>query len=155
MEPQCKPSKGPMRPEHSYDEDGICTACGSTRATFAPRPEPVEVSAPRKPLPKARPGKGASHKPSPAHAAAFAEARSFVAAPKPEPAKDVNTLAATLDRSLLREYPKPDSEDVATIPDPMAATIAALELERDELDVTIATLKRLHGRSRASEQGGK
>jgi hypothetical protein len=114
MEPACKPSGKPMRNEHDWDEEiGVCKACGAKGTTFAPRPAPAA------PLPKARPGKGARHKPSPAHRAAFAG-------------------------QMLT--PAPPREEVATIPDPLVAALAALELERDEIDIAIATLRRLQGR---------
>ncbi len=124
VEPQCKPSKGPMRPEHKWDEDGICEACGARRTTFAPTRLPAAG-----PLPRARPGKGARHKPSDEHRAAFFEASSIVAKPRKEAAIEARSV-----------------EDVATIPDPIVATLAALELERDELDIAIATLRRLEAR---------
>ncbi len=136
VEPQCKPSKGPMRPEHTWDEDGICEACGAkqTPLTVLPKAGPLVPAKPKRTglddgplLPRARPGKGARHKPSDEHRAAFVGAASVMVESK---------------------------ADVATIPDPLAAVLAGLELERDELEIAIATLKRLEARKATARTAG-
>lgn len=134
MEPQCRVN-GRMRSEHVFDEDGLCD-CGQKRTTFAPRPALRDVTSP--PVRKvrsiadlerpARPGKGGSHKPKPEERRAFGQMDG--GGPKPSPATP--TVIAS-----------------PAIPDPVAATIAQLELEREELDQAIETLRR---HQRAAQQ---
>ena len=104
VEPQCNVA-GKLRADHVFDEDGLCD-CGARKMEFAPRTSPVEGPSPQRLrtglddgplLPRARPGKGAAHRPSPAQRAAFAGARSFAeprAAPKvaPKPPEKVEKV---------------------------------------------------------------
>lgn len=140
VEPQCKPAGKPMRPEHDPDyEVGACRACG---AKLAPAPaatpraqeRPIVVRGAADSLTRSAGGRS---KPTREQRQAF-HGQSLTPAPPPaEPATS-------------RPNPDPPGpEDVARIPDPIAATIATLELERAELEVAIETLKRVQGRKAA------
>jgi hypothetical protein len=134
VEPQCKPKSGPMRAEHDWDDEvGVCTVCGVKRS--------AATSPSVSPWPATRP----------------------IVAPPPGAADGVRRSAGgkrkpTLEQRMafgsgtLSPAPPPQSravEDLATIPDPAAAVLAELELERDELEVAIDTLKRRQARKAA------
>lgn len=134
VEPQCKLPDGKMRADHVFDEDGLCD-CSARRMEFAPPPELVETPVARKPrtglddgpsLPRARPGRGAAHRPSSAHRAAFTGARSFAeprAAPKPR---------------AKRRTAEPEKRIGDTT---FRALVAQLEERRDQMTATIAALR--------------
>ena len=140
MEPVCKPARGPMRAEHTPDEDGdLCRVCGQSIApepAATPRPAPRAIVAP---------APQRAHRPSAETKAAF----NPTPAPRPAPPQELQELPTIgPGRPPAARGRSVEAEDVATIPDPIAATIAALELEleREEIDVTLATLRRLRVR---------
>lgn len=142
VEPQCKPSSGPMRAEHDWDEEvGACRVCGAKRRSATP-----PAASPRPP-----------QRPIVVRGAADGLRRSAGGRRTPTPEQRLAFQSHTLTPApvLARPLPPPppadpdEQPDLGTIPEPMAAAIAALELERDELKIAIETLKRLQGRKAA------
>jgi hypothetical protein len=152
VEPQCQPSKGAMRAEHEWDDEiGACVRCGEKRPTgFMPT--------------------AAAEDPAPVHTAADVITRSAgprgtrapltreqklrfhggMMAPVPAPAGAPQAAPSISAPQVRSKNYTSAPEDLATIPDPIAATIAELQLWRAELDVTIATLERYAERARKS-----
>jgi hypothetical protein len=151
-----------MRQEHEWDDDlGLCTACGTKRETATPpaapprpAPRPIVVEKPAGAADGLARKTGGARKPTAETRAAFAsQTLSPAPAPRETPATESVKafVGAVVDRQdahalVAAMVERETISDVATIPDPIAATIAVLELERSEIDVTIETLRRLQGR---------
>lgn len=158
MEPQCKPTDGrPMRPEHDFDpEVGRCAWCGAKRetatppaATPRPAPRPIVAAPAAEGL---RRSPGGRSKPTAEGRRAFGQmAGGGDPRRKPVASAAIEVLTGAPDPELIEPVLAPDfGADFASTPDPIAATIAALELERDEIDITITTLRRMQDRKAAS-----
>jgi hypothetical protein len=177
VEPQCQPSTGPMRAEHEWDDElGLCVRCGAKRpagfvATAAPEPMP-EIT-PAAPKPSAADSLKRSPGPRGTVAPLSREQKqrfhAGVMLPAPDPLAEVRKQVAQESREFAREFAArvaaepvvkhPDqfaekagmpAEDVATFPDPIAATIAQLELELVETELVLDVLRRIHTRRKSA-----
>lgn len=116
MEPQCKIPGGNMRADHIFGPADGLCACGARKMEFAPRP-PLRPALVRPAAPKQVP----------------APARPAEAPPIAKPPARPNQRQAPAD-----DEPAPGID--------YRGVIAALELERDELEISIETLRRLQAR---------
>lgn len=153
VEPQCKPSKGPMRAEHDWDgEIGVCRACGTANGPTSPPPAVEEHAEPAQP--SARPGRGG-------HRKATREQRLGlgVGFPPSEPARrpangkgHSNPKAATKPKAnphalAVTRRPAPQAVVAHVVEQPkgprvLDAAITELETKRELLDQVIGDLRK-------------
>jgi hypothetical protein len=159
MEPQCQPKTGPARAEHQFDEDGICERCGFVSGSrvppaATPRPAPRPIVAPA--ADGLRRQAGGVSKPGRDARIAFGQMAGTTPRPRADAPSSGNGHEPQAHDIACPcpdcERERPQSADVATIPDPLGAAIAELELERSEIEVAIETLGRLRARK---DQRGK
>lgn len=150
VEPQCQPSKGPMRAEHEWDAEGeLCVNCGKPRpagfvpsaAPADPQPAPVPQRRAADQVKRSAGPRGTVTIPSREQRLRFHGQMTAPVPGRPVPVREVEPVAVV--------HGAEPADDVATIPDPIAATIAELDLWRSEIDNAISTLQRLQARKSA------
>jgi hypothetical protein len=137
-----------MRSEHEWDDEvGACVRCGAQRRRELPKAGPIEDQPPASAADRVTRVGG----PRGTRARQTDEQRvNFGIGPKRHVTPPVH-LAPTVPAAALTLPPGniEPAPDVATIPDPITAAIAELQLWSDEIGVAIDTLRRLHGRKSA------